>query len=1237
MALTLDPILAAAQDNLVRQPIINLTASQVGDAIPFDGQYFNDYTAGESNADLINTSWGSMAMVGVRDNQIIFFYTDTNKTFFSEITISTGQTVESAAICELADGNIGVLYVTTSGDVYALRRMVIGPTGLGVVATGAIEVFDSGDTILHPSVIRLANGNYLATYAWYDSSAAEYYVMTRTSTDFLTWAADSAATLTGLLAARRKGNPSLLQVTDGDVFLFFDYVNAIQAGSELANIYYVLSSDNGVTWAAPVKLTSYTAVGTSGLHPSAIEQDDGDITLAYHEEESVLWANESTDLWAQDCGYATINDGTDLHYDAAHQKLYVLQIYNASGTKTLCGIVKISTDTWTVDKTYTTLTSPEYNAVFKNVHCWPHRHYGDGQYACVGTYNATRAVLVLDGEADTITEYFFNDNATYSIVQNIDISWQKTSHDQYFSIFCSQIDATAKRLYLTFTATNVEPNAVCFGYIDLTEAPDPITGKYTWHQIFYDGELSVPESYGLESVLVLPSQGYVVFPIYSTSGGTNAGRLLVRSLTDGAILKDYKYSTHPAFPFYGVRHPVYNAGKIYATPYYTASYGQSALIGLFEVDLTTDQILYHRPSWATLTNYGLMLKKVTDDNRIIIAASGYGITIYDIDTDTWTLLDNTAVPGLVPNGTTPEFEDVDYDPVNDVIFAGQSGLYWEGVIAVSEGGAFQQGKYMTGTFDTGWSFSAASNLTIGMTDGNVEVSKDLNGTLWAAWVRRDTSEHSFKWDQDSASLSLNSYLVDSNVTRKQELDRPGTLSFELSHGHLWDRSNTLSIINHFLKRGRKVTLQWGETVSGIDYLHNQGTFIVEKISLFYERGEYPTAKVQCSDYKKILNDVNVVASERYDDTAPEELIIDLITTFSVLTAGDISFSTFTDTHDITHQFIDTSVMDAVDELLDHFNNFSFVDVDGILTAREIDLAAATDHSYTDSSKIINFTPDDSFSSFTNRVIVRGEGNEPVEVVYPEEVVGTLSGTGGWWGTEQVERFYYDKNSNKKCRDPRLNILQSVTDAELFMMKGGGEEYISDVDPYELWVEITIQFPDYTEAMIAAIAILIATGVLSIWCSVIWISCGVFLFAITMQISIIIYMLGVIASYSYEIMARPVGEVMQTFQASSDDLELQQELNGEIVEDSFDDPFAYTAAICQTVADNELIKIKAQRNRVSFEKIADMRDELGDIVQFVHPYSGIDIKVFIASLQRTFKKSQKSGYFKDQIEGWRITT
>jgi hypothetical protein len=137
---------------------------------------------------------------------------------------------------------------------------------------------------------------------------------------------------------------------------------------------------------------------------------------------------------------------------------------------------------------------------------------------------------------------------------------------------------------------------------------------------------------------------------------------------------------------------------------------------------------------------------------------------------------------------------------------------------------------------------------------------------------------------------------------------------------------------------------------------------------------------------------------------------------------------------------------------------------------------------------------------------------------------------------------------------------------------------------------------------------------------------------------IMCILGTQSSYNYNIYARPLGKVRQSFQAVADDLALQTQI-GFVNSKKIDEVLAYTLSQCKEVADFELMVVKLQRSRIKFDKLAHLQDEDGDTIQILHPYTQLPMKIFITDLERHFKLPSSSnsndGSFIDSIEGWKL--
>ena len=401
------------------------------------------------------------------------------------------------------------------------------------------------------------------------------------------------------------------------------------------------------------------------------------------------------------------------------------------------------------------------------------------------------------------------------------------------------------------------------------------------------------------------------------------------------------------------------------------------------------------------------------------------------------------------------------------------------------------------------------------------------------------------------------------------------------------------------------------------------------------RGQYPVMKVDCVSPDFIWGDIEIPATTRYDTEAPEEMVAGLLMEHANINVGAINIPTFPNSHEIHHQWVDVDFQSIISDLLDHFQCVPYFDMDGIFAPKVIDLGGSVAHAYA-GAEIIRFTPDDNYSSFTNRIVVNGEGLYFLQVTYEEELMESIMGSCGWWDNDtKVVRVNYSTDLDRVCYDPRLVVLTSIKDFKILWSRSGGDEYLSFVDSNNRYCEITIELPGIMDVLIAAIALLLAVGTIAVRCTV---DCGPYIFALSVTSSAINYILGQVASYSYEVYAKPTGEEKQIVSAQVDDTVFQGLLGGLIVQETFDDPFCYTTQSCREVAEHELAICRAQRSRVSFEKIAHLQDEICDRIQIQHPYSGAVIDVFITDLQRTYTRPEgdsDSGGVIDTITGWRL--
>ncbi len=1239
MALTLNATLATAQDSQSRRPLIEIISKNSVNDIPFDGQLLTAQTLNEQKPNAIAHSSGRLCQIfsygpNPPGTELWFkyVYTDAGRTTFNFVTISRPVSdiiFVEASLCELQNGNIGIIYYATQGTAHVLRFIILSVTGAVVVADTQIASYTSLYPIATPFVIKLADNSYLLIYTKKDG--ANYRIMKRTSSDFQTWSAESECSIGGLSGAIKKYDTSLIQISTNEIFLWFTYVDSTGPnGEELTNVYYSVSSDNGATWGAAVKVTSYTGYGSVAEHPMAVQKTANQMHLIFNEKNGALIIDKNT------AGYCSTGwlSATDIAFDAVDRKLYVKSSNTGAGYKILYSVGKIDVDTWTIVDCWSDTSVPAFNAAFFNTHTWYQNCHGDRNLFPVHTQaQDIPEVSVVDGTADTIANYIFKDYAPYGKVKNV----SGVTFGTYEEIKFNWLDFGSKRLYVL----SYDLASVRIGYFDLTQTSSP----YPYNQVAYF-TVTAGEGPGLTyhgDFAVIPALNYLITSLGFDTGhhvDLYTGRLLIHLISDGSQYKDYKYSGNPAFPYHGLRDCLYLNGKIYGTFNYESAHGQADYRGLCEIDLATDAITYHRPTYATLDEYDLGRMAATNDGRIIMTCP-HGVAIYTIADGSWNQITHDSLPGLMPVPLYQEFDCLAYDETAQLIYAGiptPDGSTDGAVVAFSIDGYLRQSHYKIGAYSGGvWSWGASNNLVQGITDYDLAPALDPDHYIYAFWTNKRATELSIKWDKENTEFDLSPYLLrGEDIEVRRSIDgSPSSLSFRASHGHLFDPHNINSLLSIYLAKFRKLNLRFGEKVSGIDYWQQAGIFFVTENSLNYERPQYPAISIKAEDILGQWEFANILATEYYE-TTPKTVLEDIITTWTPLLLADTDFPIFENTVNLYHQWVETSIKEILTQVCNRFGYFPRIKVDGKVSARKISNQNAVDHTYADNTKIIRFTPDDSFSDYTNQVIVIGESRDWIEVLYPEEAIATYNGTMGWWGKMKKIHCWYSPDHSRRARYARLEIVESVKDGPFYM--SNGDEYIGWIDPYEKGLTLYVEGPNLVAALVAWVAAWLA---LSAVCSTAktfpqQIICNL---AIIFTMFEIMQILGTQGMFQYNVYAQPVGKVRQSLQAKADDTDLQA-LIGTVISKKLEDPLCYTIDQCQLVANFEIMIAQLQRKRVKISKLAHLQDEEGDTIKINHPYSAQEMKIFITDLTRRFKIPSSSGnndgYFLDDIEGWNLT-
>lgn len=191
--ITLETALQSAQDSLIRAPICRVSSSSFVDAIPFDGNYFNTSILAEQHPYLIVTTSGRLAIVLSSAGNLIYRYSDTAKIQFTDVILITGSaSMYEAALVEIADGVIGIIYSDAYQTNIRLRTLTISETGDILTSPSTMEFYAvSNYQIREVCVTKLAISGYIAVYRKTIIDATDQYLMQRTSSNFIIWSAES--------------------------------------------------------------------------------------------------------------------------------------------------------------------------------------------------------------------------------------------------------------------------------------------------------------------------------------------------------------------------------------------------------------------------------------------------------------------------------------------------------------------------------------------------------------------------------------------------------------------------------------------------------------------------------------------------------------------------------------------------------------------------------------------------------------------------------------------------------------------------------------------------------------------------------------------------------------------------------------------------------------------------------------------------------------------------------------
>lgn len=1212
MALTLDATLQAAQDGDNHRPIVDMKVGKSTDDYPLNGDYI-PHDNNQVTSYPVLLSDGRLAIVyagGASAKQLRVVFSDNDQFEFGNYSIVQSNSYSVFKSCDAialdSSDNIGAIVTYQNSSDIVVAAIKISAAGaklsLKAVRNSDTAYFSSG-----ASALKIADSQYAAIYAE-RPDGTNWYIYKAESTDFVSWGSPAALSIGGLDSTKELRDPKIEKLADGSYIVFFSYAN----GSEgVYNLHYSTSADLS-NWADAQPFTSDATVAKKYLDSDIIQKADGSIMVSFSEQNTYLSKDKTDSGWLSTKQLTPASQ----HIDTVNGKLYVTCIENYDGTGEPCsGVAKIDIATWSIDKFYNESTTPAIPAYFVSSSTTYYKQHGDGDY-CVIVRND--GICIVDFSSDTITPYYFEDmSGTYGAgtEQNVNISWPTDIYAPatHANISWVQVSASESRVYVALTASYLYNNEIIIGYIDLTQS-----APYDFSQIVLDVSSDVKISNGR----MYPDDGLAVF---AYSG--DAGYIAAYDTNNDVLLKLYKRSTYGDFPYGGFHDAVYAGGKVWGTVRWTSNYADDKYKkGLAEIDLDTDQIIYHDTPWQDSSDNILERIKYCSTTDELIITGDNGIKIFNITTNAWECINNDNHPEVIPG--EDHWRVADYDDVNDVILGSPS---QNEVYLVPRSGAINIVRYATGEYTTAWAFSDVETLIAGYKATQAAITISGDDKLYTTWTDATNEQTWIKLDMFGSDLDCLAYLTDEiSVTRSID-GTPSKLEFTLTHGHLFDQSNASSIINFYLKKGNKVTLRFGETVSGVDYYANQGSFLISELSTQYQRGTYPLVKVIAYD-RRCLWESHQVDVSALSETYPEDSIKSIVTAEMGDTADNYNLPTFAGRFSFDAQWIDTYLKDIVEQIANRFGYYLTMDVNDKLTARLISDSNAVNHAYADTTKIVNFTPDDTFSDWTNRIVVTGESLDYTEVLYDEERITGLSGTVGWWGFNKDKKVWYSADKSSRVRFPRLEVLES-TSGILFQLAGDVRESISEIDEDDKYCIVEITAPNLIPVLISALAIYAAgnwlgDAVLS-WGAGWTKPVGRAMEGVGLYLAMMV--LGSVGNYQFEIYGRPVGYVRRAVSGSADDIDFQRQI-GKVVSNKIEGFLTDTAVRCADVAEFEMMIARCQRNRAKLSKITHLQDQEGDTISFPHPYTGNTVTMFVTDLKRRYKPT-KGGYFTDELEGW----
>ena len=1244
MSLTLNPTLKSAQDGDIHNIIVEMQSFSPEDVFPMTAYEVTSKTD-ESLPKSIMLSDGTLFVAfKYGSGRLGVTYTDPDRTtWYPPIYVTTGpyngEVIIGLDLVELVNGNIGILFTSNASSRNNIRSVVLTKTGTYVTSSSIMSrtpmTFIGGI-----DVIRLEDDTYRYVFAdKYTTPTPSYCLTTATSSDFITWSAQTRIEPASIEDIDIVDNPTMrLDTVRNELFLFFEvYESYNTSGVPLINIFYQISYDNGVTWSDAVRATNNQSYGTTMQYPDLAYRGDGEMQFAYTKIQQAMYITTGVNGMAGDSGeYAHVQQ---MYFDPVTREIHVNTTQWTCGGKPNFGITELNSDTLNIQEAWDATSTPQIPSIILSEQI---RGGYDNSTIYNGIYPLFSAnyVCYLDTINGIVTEPYFCE-----FIEQID-GWynDQTIHDWH--IYNGKLYFVADSAWGNVASYRIGYYVSDFGQNNWqelyrnTHVDDCTFSPFRYHFQPEEGVFFSLTSYsGLGWVWVITMfdfSGKGIIKQWGAGTWGNPGDTVGRF---GTPPNDYDMRYTYGWPNVDGQHPqdVFRMGDNLFVLFQQALGSQFRGVGVY--NFKTEQMNYMLPPFPEAFDYCRIKHEPLLDSLVFYQSySGGGVALYNLTTGIWSRFSDIEYPGILPVPTA-SLEHIFYDPIQNCFVVGvYQGHYcgsvnWIGIMPLEGKLGLIQSAPLTWN-GTAWELGGETTVNADRTvsQASIEFSPIENdSSLYYVWHNYNGAgtTHVLEWNKVLEYFDLTPYITEEEITVRRTIqDSPSELSFTLSHGHLFDPFNVYSLLKPYVEKGRRIYLKIGELINGVSYLEDQGVYYISEVSLQYQKGTYPIISVSALDYKSILVDRDIIATAAYNDV-PSDVFKEIAQVYGEIPGENIAAFTFPGESNWNIQFMDMTVYEMLFIIATRFRYVPRFSLSGILGVVEVG-NATSDHTYTNYNALLNFSPDSSYSDFTNRVTVTGEEDFDTEVLHDEEKVATLNGTVGWWGPANHEfTIYYSEDKSRRVRYPRMVTIQKATGIG-FRLAGTVTEKIDYIDPNDLYCIIKIHTPDlrpalYTAIMSYVLATFIPDG------AMIGETIPIGRLVEGIILSVIAMILGSIVNYYYEIYGLPVGEIRRSLQGTANDVENQQYI-GRINEKTIEGWHCHSVSDCYSVAEYELNIVKWQRNRVKASKIAHLQDEEGDTIQINHIMTNLPLKIFITDLNRKLKKGD-DGYFIDDIEGW----